>query len=142
MRTLLALGLTISATGLTSADDKKDLTVGKWVIESVTRDGKAVDALKGAPREHADGTYTLRPANDTTALRATGTYTIDATKTPMTIDMKAKGGTSDGKTLLGIAKVDGDTLTVAYGEPGKERPTRFESVAGSGVLLVVHKKAK
>lgn len=68
MRTLLALGLTISATGLTSADDKKDLTVGKWVIESVTRDGKAVDALKGAPREHADGTYTLRPANDTTAL--------------------------------------------------------------------------
>lgn len=56
--------------------------------------------------------------------------------------MKAKGGTSDGKTLLGIAKVDGDTLTVAYGEPGKERPTRFESVAGSGVLLVVHKKAK
>ncbi len=28
------------------------------------------------------------------------------------------------------------------GEPGKDRPTTFESAAGSGVVVAVHKKAK
>ena len=60
----------------------------------------------------------------------------------MTTDLMPKGGTYDGKTLLGIVKVDGDALTIAFAEPGKERPTKFESAAGSGVVLAVHKKAK
>jgi len=38
MRTLLALGLVTSLFGIATADDKKDPTAGKWVIESVTRD--------------------------------------------------------------------------------------------------------
>ncbi len=142
MRTLLALGLVVAAFGFIVADDKKDPTAGKWVIESVTRDGKANDALKGAVREHADGKYTLTPAKDSKAQLTTGTYTIDATKSPVAIDMKPKGGTYDGKTLLGIAKLDGDTLTIAFAEPGKERPKAFESKEGSGVVLAVHKKAK
>ena len=142
MRTLLALGLVAAVFGVTTANDKKDPSAGKWVVESVTRDGKAVDALKGAVREHADGKYTLTPAKDSKAAPTSGTYTLDTTKSPVTIDMAVKGGTYDGKTLLGIAKLDGDTLTVAFGEPGKERPTKFESTAGSGVVLVVHKKAK
>jgi uncharacterized protein (TIGR03067 family) len=146
MRTLFALGFLAAAFQVSAADDKKDPTAGKWVIESVTRDGKANAALKGAVREHADGKYTLTPNAAPTAAKkpepTTGTYTIDATKTPMTIDMKPKGGTYDGKTLLGIVKVDGDTLTIAFAEPGKDRPKAFESKEGSGVVLAVHKKAK
>ena len=143
MRTLLALGLVATVFGASAiADDKKDPTTGKWVIESVTRDGKPNDALKGATREHAEGKYTLTPAKDSKAAPTTGTYTIDATKSPIAIDIKPKGGTYDGKTLLGIAKLDGDTLTVAFAEPGKDRPTKFESAAGSGIVIAVHKKAK
>jgi uncharacterized protein (TIGR03067 family) len=142
MRTLLALGLVAAAFGISSADDKKDPTVGKWVIESVTRDGKSNDALRGAVREHADSKYTFTPAAGSKAQPTTGTYAIDATKTPAAIDIKPKGGTYDGKTLLGIAKVEGDTLTIAFAEPGKDRPTKFESAAGSGVVLAVHKKSK
>jgi len=142
MKTLLPLVLVAGTFTVALADDKKDPTAGKWVIESVTRDGKANDALKGAIRENGDGKYTITPAKDSKAMVTTGTYTIDATKSPVTIDLKPKGGTYDGKTLLGIVKVDGDTLTIAFAEPGKDRPTKFESTEGSGIVLAVHKKAK
>jgi len=142
MKALFAsLALVLGAVTISAADEK-DLTAGKWVVESVTRDGKAVEALKGAIRENGDGKYTLTPAKDSKAPAASGTYKIDATKTPATMDTVAKGGTYDGKTLLGIVKADGDTLTLAFAEPGKDRPTKFESAEGSGIVLVVHKKAK
>ena len=141
MKMLLSLALLAGAFAASAADDK-DPTAGKWVIESVTRDGKAADALKGATREHAGGKYTITPAAGSKAQPTTGNYTVDATKTPAAIDMKPKGGNYDGKTLLGIVKVEGDTMTIAFAEPGKERPTKFESAAGSGVVLAVHKKAK
>ena len=142
MKTLLSLGLLVGVFGFSAADDKKDPTAGKWVVESVTRDGKASDALKGAVREHAGGKYTLTPAKDSKAQPTTGTYTLDTTKTPVAIDMMPKGGTYDGKTLLGIVKADGDTLTICFAEPGKDRPTKFESAAGSGLVLVTQKKVK
>jgi uncharacterized protein (TIGR03067 family) len=142
MKTLLSLGLFIAAFGICLADDKKDPTAGKWVIESVTRDGKEATALKGATREHSDGSYTITPAKDSKAPPSGGTYTVDASKSPIAIDMKAKGGTYEGKTLLGIVKVDGGTMTICFAEPGKERPAKFESAAGSGLVLSVQKKAK
>ena len=57
-------------------------------------------------------------------------------------DMKPSSGRYKDKVLQGIAKLDGDTLTVAFAEPGKDRPTSFESKPGSGVVVAVHKKAK
>ena len=142
MRTVFALTAVIASFGLISADDKKDPTVGNWVIQSVTRDGKADAALKDGQRSHGDGKYTMARATDAAKPFATGSYALDASKTPMTIDLKPKGGTYDGKTLLGIVKVDGDVMTIAFAEPGKDRPTAFESKAGSGVVVAVHKKAK
>ena len=59
-----------------------------------------------------------------------------------TIDLVPGKGRYEGKTLPGIYKLEGDTLTIAFAEPGKDRPTAFESKAGSGVVLVVHKRAK
>ena len=142
MRTLLVLGMLTAVFGVSAADDKKDPTAGKWVVESVTRNGKANDALKGAVRVHTDGSYTFTPAKDSKAQPTSGTYKLDTSKTPMTIDTAVKGGTYDGKTLLGIVKVEGDTLTICFAESGKDRPAKFESKEGSGVVLVVHKKAK
>ena len=142
MKMLLSFGLALGLFGFAMAEDKKDPTAGNWVVESVVKEGKAIEEYKGTVRVNGEGKYTFTPPADSKFKASTGTYTIDTSKTPATVDMKVKGGTFDGKTLVGIAKVDGDTMTIAFVEEGKERPTKFESPVGSGVVLTVYKKAK
>lgn len=136
-KSAMTLGVVLLFAGAVLADDKSPID-GKWTIESVTKDGKADDALKGATRVHAEGKYTITPAKDSKAPPTDGTFTVDAEK--KTIDMKPSSGNFKGKTLQGIYKLDGDTLTVAFGD--KERPKGFESKEGSGVVVAVMKKAK
>lgn len=133
---LIALGVAVLFAAGASAADKSPLE-GKWVIESLTRDGKADDSLKGATREHVGDKYTITPAKDSKGVPTEGTFTVDAEK--KTIDMKPTTGNFKGKTLLGVYKLDGDTLTVAFAEA--ERPKGFESKEGSKVLVAVMKKA-
>jgi uncharacterized protein (TIGR03067 family) len=134
---VLAVAAVVVFAAAGAADDKKPLE-GKWTIESVTRDGKADDSLKGATRVHDGDKYTITPAKDSKAAVTDGTFTVDADK--KTIDMKPSSGNFKGKTLHGIYKLDGDTLTVAFAEA--ERPTGFESKEGSKVVVAVMKKAK
>jgi uncharacterized protein (TIGR03067 family) len=69
-------------------------------------------------------------------------YKVDASKSPKQIEMIGTEGDLKGKAALGIYKLDGDTLTMCYCLPGKERPTAFESSSGSGAFLVVWKRAE
>ena len=131
------LAVAVLAGAVYAADDKKPLD-GKWVIESVTKDGKADDGMRGATREHSGDKYTITPAKDSKAPAAEGTFRVDADK--QTMDLKPASGNFKGKTLLGIYKLDGDVLTVAFAD--KERPKDFESKGGSGVVVAVMKKAK
>lgn len=80
----------------------------------------------------------------------TGTFSIDATTDPKTIDIKSEeidlspGGEPvkyPAASLPGIYRLDGDVLTVCFatGE-NRVRPTRFEA-APSGTLLLVLRRA-
>jgi uncharacterized protein (TIGR03067 family) len=138
MRTTLAVGMAVVVAGFVAAADDKQPLEGKWTIESVTKSGKPDDGLKGATREHTGDKYVITPVKGSPSPVAEGTFTIDAEK--KTIDLKPASGNFKGKTLLGIYKLDGDTLTIAFGE--KERPKDIESKDGSGVVVAVMKKAK
>lgn len=81
---------------------------------------------------------------------ATGTYTVDASKKPRTMDLTVTGGTSGeaakykGKTSKAIYEVEGDTLKWCANEPGKEgRPKEFAAQEGEmRYLFITFKRAK
>jgi uncharacterized protein (TIGR03067 family) len=152
-RALVGSALVPAAVGLlaaASADDTRDEAVkkelkrleGTWVVVSVVFDG-----LPSPPEEALkDQAIVRKGEKETTTLKGKetgkGTVKVDPTKKPAEIDYTFDGGPNDGKTLRGIYKVEGDTMTVCYGPLGKDRPTEFESKKGSGVGLVVHKRQK
>ena len=73
-----------------------------------------------------------------------GTYTLDRTAKPPTIDFKHDGGKLEGKTWLGLYRRDGDKLTICDNAPdlAKGRPTTLDSKAGSGRALVSLERVK
>jgi RNA polymerase sigma factor (sigma-70 family) len=137
-----------------AAPDEKDKVAqkelkklaGTWEVLSVESNGRKdrKDDIKGlAYVFEANGKWKLKKDED---IRAEGTFKIDTTKKPATIDYKIvssidKG--SIGKTSLGIFKLDGDKLTVCRTWPDNDdRPTEFTAGADSKCILTEFKRKK
>jgi uncharacterized protein (TIGR03067 family) len=74
---------------------------------------------------------------------AEGTFTIDPTKSPKTVDSLQGAGPDKGKTVLGIYEIIDDNHKRACWAPvGKPRPTAFNSKRGSGHILQVWERIK
>jgi uncharacterized protein (TIGR03067 family) len=71
-----------------------------------------------------------------------GTGKDDWTKKPATIDIKPSEGPNQGKTILAIVAIEGDSMKVCYDLEGKERPTSFTTKEGSGHLLIGYEREK
>jgi uncharacterized protein (TIGR03067 family) len=134
---LLGLALAVAAPGPKDPPKKGPPSlVGEWVAE------RAVE--KGRPRNPPPGTTWRFTADGKSVLTlggrdpAEGTYKADAGKSPAELDVSA-GPT--GKPLKAIYTVEGDSLTVALVDGAGDRPTMFESPAGSKVILMVLKRA-
>jgi uncharacterized protein (TIGR03067 family) len=68
-----------------------------------------------------------------------GTYKADPLKKPPTLDLTIAKGKDEGKTQLGIFKLEKDVFTVAIGAAGgKERPKNFDG--GPDIEVTVMKR--
>jgi uncharacterized protein (TIGR03067 family) len=136
---LLALGLLLGADDK-QADAKKDQEKlqGEWTMQSGERDGEQFpdDLLKSLKRTVTGDKYTITRDGETFAK---GTYTLDPSQKPKTIDAKLEG---NDQPVRGIYELDGDTLKICVAGPGEARPKEFATKAESGLTLVVWKKAK
>ncbi len=119
---------------------------GTWEVVSVESNGR-----KGAEGEltglayvfEANGKWKLQKDGES---QAEGTFTIDPTKNPPTIDYKIVSSISEeskGKTSLGIYKLDGDKLTVCRTWPDNDqRPAEFAASAESKCILTEFNRKK
>jgi uncharacterized protein (TIGR03067 family) len=132
-----------SLTTIASAGDKAAPKIdGAWIVTAATTDGKKVpdDVIAKWKKTFAfkDGKYTLTMGGKEFEA---GTYKLDPSKTPCAIDIKLTSGLSEGESVLGVLKLDGDKLTVAFGRYGSNmRPKNFDSADGIEVNHLIRKK--
>lgn len=71
----------------------------------------------------------------------TGTFKLDAAKTPWTFDLTIVEGTDAGKVQMGILEMKGDAIHGLLGTPGvATRPANFDSADGVIAFVAVKKK--
>lgn len=70
-----------------------------------------------------------------------GTFKLDATKTPWTFDLTIVEGSDAGKVQMGILEMKGDAIHGLLGTPGvATRPANFDSADGVISFVAVKKK--
>jgi uncharacterized protein (TIGR03067 family) len=117
---------------------KKDLDKfqGAWqAISVINVDGKPAseDDARYTRLVVKGNTFTLQDKN----AMIRGTFSIDPTRVPKTIDVTLDGAKPEDK-ILGIYRIDGDLRRSCFVPPGKERPRDFPS-DGKGFLQFVWK---
>jgi uncharacterized protein (TIGR03067 family) len=141
MRTLAVLTIFLAATALCGQDVTKEMERlnGVWLATSAESGGTKLpaDDIKDMRLTISDGTYTIRVKDD----EQKGTFKIDPSKRPMTIDIVIETGVNKGKTQLAIYELQLGVLKLCSGEGDKkERPTSFDTKNKPGVTLVTFKK--
>ncbi|HXT68413.1 MAG TPA: TIGR03067 domain-containing protein [Vicinamibacterales bacterium] len=68
-----------------------------------------------------------------------GTFKIDESKKPMTIDISIVEGDDAGKTQLGVFELTGNTMKGKLGDPGTARPADFTVAEGYFVFVMTKK---
>jgi uncharacterized protein (TIGR03067 family) len=142
--------LVVTASLLIAADDakqdevKKDMEKfqGTWKAVSIEHDGAPVSSeeeLASIQLVVSGDKRTLKVADE---IRSQSTYKLDPTKKPKAIDITVSEGLLQGRTLVGIYEVDGDTHKICLAVDGQERPKELASKAGSGHLLQVFRREK
>src|SRR5262245_47173179 len=115
------------------ADVLKDLN-GTWQISEAQLGGeKAPDDFLKVTLTITEGSkYSVKVGEQT----ETGTFTIDDTKKPMTLDVTAEVGPNKGKKMLAIFELSGDALKVCYKLDYVGRPKEFASTKDDMQFLV------
>ena len=147
---VLAVGALLATIGLTAAvvaddaADKKDREKlqGTWTAVSGEKEGKDDPEAKEHTLVFEGNKFSVKKG-DKVVVR--GTFKIDASKSPKTMDIEISEGPEDvkGKTAQAIYALDGDELTWCVAEPGSgKRPEKLATKEGVKHMLVKLKREK
>src|ERR1043165_1396316 len=136
---LLALAICASPV----QDKKSNATIqDTWNIAIVEQDGVKEPRKKPRPARvitfQKDG-FELKEDG---RVVESGGYKIDASKSPITIDLAIEEGEWKGKTLPGIIDIKGDALQLCLDLNGKNRPGKFETAPNSGHFLAMAQRGR
>ena len=142
---MVVLGLAVLVASTVAAQDKKPETldpaklIGDWKLSAGLKAGeKYEDTMNGM----TDVTKDKITVADDRATFVFG-YKIDATKTPVEIDMEIlQPDDLKGNKAKGIVKLEDGKMTLCYHPTGGERPAKFESTADNGFFLFTYKKTE
>jgi len=141
LRRLVTLILSIFLTAaVANADDVKkddDKLQGTWVATSWKR-GEAEVGKDLVATELSIKQDTYEFPKGINRISKKGKFKIDAAKG--TIDFMPEDGPASGKTLLGVYKVEGDTLKLCFSAAGRDRPKELKTADRSTVLATYEKK--
>lgn len=141
--TLLGLALAVGAPALKDKDTAPSL-VGEWEVQFVTVNANQPTKSTGLRYTFTDdGKWLIHRDGKEPAAGIGRGFTVNPKANPPAVDLITNTAAANGTRLLGIYKVEGDTLTI-YGtrSKGAERPTKFEDPEGSGNTLYVLKRLK
>lgn len=128
----VALAASVSAQGSKATASLQ----GTWVVASIN--GQAPpDGASEMSLTFAGDKYHQTLGGE---VNERGTFAIDASKKPMTIDLTITDGSDAGKVQLGIVEITGDSMRLALDIPGaKQRPGDF-TVKEDGIVVMATKK--
>ncbi|MCE9565167.1 MAG: TIGR03067 domain-containing protein [Planctomycetes bacterium] len=110
---------------------------GTYVLISMEVDGETIpEAVKSSEADRTTKFTADKMISNARGKETALTYKLDATKSPAHIDIIMTEGKKD-HTLLGIVKLEGDTLTICN---GRERPTAFKTKGNQAVMSTMKKK--
>jgi uncharacterized protein (TIGR03067 family) len=121
------------------ANEELEKQQGTWVAVSSLRDGEE------APREIVRS-ITRTVEKDHVIWKRDGksfagtTIILDGSKDPKTIDVLPDGGPSRGKRVLGVYRIEKDTLTLCMADAEQPRPSEFKAERGSRQTLMIFKR--
>ena len=86
----------------------------------------------------ADNTFVVYRADGDIVIE--GTFAIDPTREPKTVDWTDTFGADAGKTLPAIYRLDGDELVFCVGNEGEQAPREFRTRPATEDVLRIHRR--
>ena len=130
---LLACAFKARAEDANAADLAK--MQGDWMVATMT-----VDGMKLSPDEAQTLFRTIEGEHYTVSryskVIGRGTFKLDATQSPKTIDSTPAVAGDPSKPIRGIYEFDGDRLRVCNARPGQPRPKNFTTKMFTGHSLI------
>ena len=142
---LLIGGITIAADDAESRKLLQNLE-GSYKVTAVEKAGEAPpkEFLETLDKVTIKGNkFAITFKGGGKAEEKSATISVDATKKPAAIDLKADDGEKRDQTMMGIVQIDGNTVKICWADDKNAgRPSKFETSKDNKQFMITLTKAK